>query len=157
MKDIINSKYAITEDGQVYSYLRKKYLKQEVLKNGYARVELAGKKYLVHRLVAEAYLPNPDNLPCVNHKDYNRQNNSVDNLEWCSYEYNNSYSSCVEAMANARKKRVRQLTLNGEEVAIWDSAAEAGRKLGICNVYQAANGSRKSAGGFRWEYVIGGN
>ena len=70
-----------------------KYLTNEkILKPlsfGYARVILSNKSYSVHRLVAEAFIPNPNNLPIINHKDGNKQNNCIDNLEWCDYSYNN--------------------------------------------------------------------
>lgn len=87
-----------------------KYIQVILCKNGkcYAR--------LVHRLVAEAFIPNPDNLPCVNHKDENKKNNVADNLEWCTYAYNNSYNDrvgkCRDKISNTLKGRKsnRQLT-----------------------------------------------
>ena len=67
-----------------------------MLRRGYARIRIYEsrnkfKTYQVHRLVAEAFLPNPNNYPIINHKDFNRSNNRVDNLEWCSYSYNRLY------------------------------------------------------------------
>lgn len=107
--------YEIDNDGNVKSLKRNKMLKHGINTNGYKQVELwkNNKPYpkLVHRLVAEAFLPNPLVLPCVNHKDENKLNNrvwinedgSVDyektNLEWCTYKYNNNYGSRNERIA----------------------------------------------------------
>lgn len=94
MKDIkgYEGQYAITDNGEVWSYKRKKFLKQFISNNGYMRVSLwrdgEGKNYRGHRLVAEAFIPNPDNLPEVNHKDWCRTNNRLENLEWCDSQYN---------------------------------------------------------------------
>lgn len=67
-----------------------------VLRGGYARIRIYNgrnkfKTYQIHRLVAEAFIPNPNNYPIINHKDFNRANNCVDNLEWCTYSYNRLY------------------------------------------------------------------
>lgn len=101
MKDIEEFKgsYAITEDGKIWSYKKKKYL--ATFKLDYEMVNLDGKLRAVHRLLAQAYIPNPNNLPIVNHKDENKFNNSLDNLEWCDHSYNRAWSQgkqveCIE-------------------------------------------------------------
>lgn len=104
-------------------------------------------------MVAETYIDNPNNYPIINHKDNNRSNNNVNNLEWCSYSYNNIYNDRAKSVAALKAQKVRQLTMEGELIKIWNSAAEASRELGISSVYRAANGTRKSAGGYKWEYV----
>ncbi len=75
-------------------------LKTTVRKDGYCKVNLGGyrnqKTLNLHRLVAIAFIPNPQNLPCINHKDENPSNNTVENLEWCSYKYNNNYGTFKE-------------------------------------------------------------
>lgn len=112
--------------------------------SGYLFVSLStgGKKCvrkLVHRLVAEAFLPNPDNLPCVNHKDESRTNNHVDNLEWCDYSYNHRFGShsekSVESSRRGRKdkwrpKYVLQYSREHELIAVYPSLAEACRQTG---------------------------
>ena len=61
--------------------------------SGYTIINIKSKHFLVHRLVAKAFIPNPNNYPQINHKDENKQNNRVDNLEWCTNKYNNNYGS----------------------------------------------------------------
>lgn len=94
MKDIKNYEglYAVTEDGQVYGYKRKNFLKPNQDKDGYLYVSLSKdgkpKTFRIHRLMAETYLPNPNNLPEVHHIDSNRKNNCVSNLQWVTQEDN---------------------------------------------------------------------
>lgn len=94
--------YSATDDGQIYSERSKKFLKPRLDKGGYQQVNLhkngVQKTYKVHRLIAMTFLKNPDNLPCVNHKDENRINNCIDNLEFCTHEYNNQYGSHSRAV-----------------------------------------------------------
>ena len=84
--------YDITTDGKIYNKKWGKYVKPQPNGTGYLRVHIAGKMYFVHRLVASKYIPNPDNLPQVNHKDGNKHNNSVDNLEWVSNKDNSLHA-----------------------------------------------------------------
>lgn len=88
--------YEISNLGNVKN-AKGKILKHRINKGGYLDINLykdgKSKSYLIHRLVAEAFIDNPNNLPQVNHKDENRQNNSVENLEWCDSKYNNNYGN----------------------------------------------------------------
>jgi len=107
--------YYITEDGKIYSGIQNKWLKTRISR-GYLVVNLQMKTKHVHRLVAETFIPNPDNLPVVNHKDENKLNSSVDNLEWCTHKYNNNYGTCIERMkktkASQRKTNKAELLTN---------------------------------------------
>ena len=108
-------------------------------KNGETR------SFSVHRLVAESFLPNPDALPEVNHKDENPRNNHVENLEWCTRQYNIDYS---------KSKPITQISEDGAIVKAFKSIAEASRKTGIgrTSINNALTGWAQSAGGYRWAY-----
>ncbi len=107
MKDIVGYEgiYAITSCGRVWSYRRNKFLSSYSTKNGYQLVSLCteGKEHqcYVHRLVGQAYIENPDNLPQINHKDEVTNHNWVNNLEWCTQQYNNNYGSHNVKMGQA--------------------------------------------------------
>ena len=98
--------YLVSNLGDVYSCLSNKKLKPGS-DNGYLKVNLCKnnkvKQFTVHRLVALAFLPNENNYPCVNHKDENPRNNNVNNLEWCTYKYNNNYGSIRERIIKTLK------------------------------------------------------
>ncbi len=111
MKEFRNSGYLVSENGDVFFKDRK--ITEDVCKNGYARVWIGTmkKKFMVHRIVAEVYLENPNNYPIVNHKDFNKLNNSVDNLEWCTYLYNSQYNFTVpEKMKSLKGRRIPSFT-----------------------------------------------
>lgn len=143
-----------------YKLIKGKVLKCTKCVNGYMKVNLYKKKqkktHLIHRLVADAFIPNPNNYPVINHINEIKTDNRACNLEYCTMQYNNEYSGTTEKMINARKKAVIQLTLNGRFVAEFDSASEAGRKTGINhrNISSVCLNKYgyKSAGGYRWSY-----
>lgn len=156
MKDIFGYEgiYAITEDGQVWSYKRNRFKTQTAENRGYLRVNLSKegqtKTYGVHRLVAEAYLPNPNNYSDVNHKDENKANNSVDNLEWCSHKYNTNYGTRNTKIIEKRQKRIYCVELD----RTFDSFVQAAQITGIHkgNICQCCKGKLKTAGGYHWKY-----
>lgn len=167
--------YEVTDDGRVYSHKTNKFLKENVLNTGYATVELfnknGSKRISIHRLVANAFIPNPKGLPCVNHKDENRQNNRVDNLEWCTHKYNSNYGNCRQkirerryvspekmrkfhlagAMANARP--IKDKTTGKTYPTIIDAQRDTG--INASHIGEVCKGKRLTAGKHEWEYIGG--
>ena len=131
-------------------------------KDGYLQVHLyknrKPKMFQVHRLVAEAFIPNPDNLPEVNHKDEDKTNNSVENLEWCTREYNNNYGThnkrVSKKMTNGKlSKIVLQYSLDGELIREWPSTRECERNgYYHGNVVACCRGERNFHKGYIWIY-----
>ena len=112
------------------------------------------KTFLVHRLVAENFLSNPNNLPCVNHKDENKENNYYTNLEWCSKQYNNTYGTRIEKAKQKLFVKVQKFTLDNTFIEEYNSIDEAGNSSNIspCNISNTLKGKQKTAGGFIWKY-----
>ena len=151
--------YLIDENGNVFREKTMRKLKQ-TLSKGYSYVELykdkQPKRCRVHRLVAKAYIPNPDCLPCINHKDEIKTNNNVGNLEWCTYQYNNTYGKVppVVKAVEARKITVIQISKDGEIIAEYESSHEAMRQTGFRqqNISSCCVGKRKTAYGYIWRH-----
>lgn len=113
------------------------------------------KTITVHRLVAKAFIPNPDNLPQVNHRDENKRNNCVSNLEWCSCKYNINYGTGIQRSTEKRSKSVLQLDINtGRVIYEYPSLMEVVRKLNISQsrISDCCRGKRKTAYGYKWKY-----
>ena len=134
MKQIVVDSYAtnyyITEDGKCYNDKTKKYLQGQISNSGYLNYNLSltpqiKKRYYAHRLVAQNYLQNPNNLPEVNHKDGNKLNNNVENLEWVSSSENIKHS--YELSLNPNQIKVYQFDTNLNLINVYKSIAEAGR------------------------------
>ena len=131
-------------------------------KGGYLQVQLCkdGKRkwFRVNRLVASAFLENPDNLPCVNHRNEIKTDNRAENLEWCSYEDNINHGTrnkrVSKAMTNGKlSKPVIQLSLDGKLIREWPSTAECGRNgFNIGHVAACCRGEEKTHKGFLWMY-----
>ena len=153
MKDVVGYEglYAVTSCGKIWSYRRQKFLEPSTNKKGYFQVVLykngKPKTHKVHRIVAEAYIPNLDNLPQINHKDENKTNNCLQNLEWCDAKYNNNYGTRNEKL----KKPILQFDLNGDFIREWSSATDVGREV-KSNICRCLNGRRPTAYGSIWKY-----
>lgn len=156
--------YSISNLGRVKSQIKKSgflYLKERIMNptiksNGYLQIDLIKsgnrKKFYVHRLVAEHFIPNPNNLPCVNHIDYNRVNNSCDNLEWCTYESNNIHSNNPAL----KGKRIGKYSKDGKLLEEFNSALEAAHSFGkprSSDILRCCKGERKYAYGFSWRFI----
>lgn len=125
--------------------------------NFYTYVQLKDKNgkwvnHSVHRLVANAFIPNPDNLPFVNHKDENGRNNVVSNLEWCTNIYNINYGSAQERRASKQRKIVMQFSVDGDFIQEFASMCEAEKRTGIDkgSISNCARSRCKTAGGYIW-------
>ena len=147
-KDIKNYEglYGITSCGRVWSYRRKKFLRPRKNTSGYWQVCLCKngeqKNFLLHRLVAEAYLPNPQNLPEINHIDECKEHNFIRNLEWCDRKYNVVYSLA---------KPVYCVELD----RVFESAHEAARQLGLyaTKITNCCKGKQKTTKGYYFNYA----
>lgn len=152
--------YQVSNLGRVYSIRTNKFLKPKLNRCGYLSVNLKYKGSRVtksiHRLVAEAFIENVNDLPQVNHIDEDKTNNCVDNLEWCSAKYNINYGTRNEKAAQHFRKPVLMFDLNNNFIKEFNSAAEAcsyvnGNScniIGCCLMYEHYN----SAYGYRWKY-----
>lgn len=116
--------------------------------------------YFIHRLVAQAFIPNPDKLPQVNHKDENKLNNNVENLEWCTAKYNVNYGRAIEKMKDSLInnpklcKIVYQFDLKGNLVKSYLSIKQASKETGInkSSIGFVCRGLKTTAGGFIWSF-----
>ena len=122
------------------------------------------KVYNVHYLVALTFIPNTNNLPCINHKDEDKYNNHVENLEWCSYSYNTKYNNNMRKKIDTRnannsrgcEKQVYQYDLQGNFIKKWDSLKSIQRELGykVSNISSCCLNKtyRHNAYGYKWSY-----
>ena len=132
-----------------YERLCKEKIKSITKKeNGYLQVELfknkTRKHFYIHRLVAQAFLNNVNNLSCINHKDENKVNNCVENLEYCSYEYNNNYGNHIKKCSESRSKKVMAINvINGYILEL--NSMKQGKLYGFNdgNIWRCCNGEKK--------------
>lgn len=135
--------YGITSCGKVYNFKKGAFLKGRVRKDGYLEYHIQGKYLLAHRLVAEAYIPNPDNLPTVDHIDQIKKHNYVNNLRWATTDTQNKN--------HPRCKRVKNVE-TGEIYPTLTAAAQRYNKA-VSNLSACLKGRQKTWCGYHWEYV----
>lgn len=150
-------RYEIQSNG-IKRFRKGRTLKLSLDKYGYNRVELnknsKPKLCLVHRLVAKTFIPNKLNLPQVNHKDEDKTNNQVDNLEWCTHDYNNTFGTRTKRISSKLSKKVYQYDLNLNFLKEWCSTKECD-KYGFCSkhISSCCIGKRKTHKGYIWSYT----
>ena len=167
-------RYSVSCNGQVLCWNWHRTGKPRICKlskegKGYFGVGIEGKMSLVHRLVAEAFIQNPLNKPCIDHVDTNRKNNCVWNLRWVTHKENSNNPLSIEhyrkncqnptlgkfGAENRRSIPIVQFSLNRQFIKKWACAREVERELGInqSNISSCCCGRYKSAGGFKWMYA----
>jgi hypothetical protein len=141
-----------------FYHVKGKILKPKIDKDGYFRIGLKKDKikkyYFIHRLVAITFINNPNNFLQVNHKDENKRNNQVNNLEWCNSKYNINYGNGIKKSALTRSKKIIQYDLNNNYIKTWDTMNDAIRFYnGNTQICQCCKGKRKNANGYKWKYA----
>ena len=162
-------KYAINREGRiyVYGYIRDPSLNKP---NIYARTSLIknkkNKQHFMHRLIAEAHIPNPDNYPVINHKDGNKQNNSIDNLEWCTVTHNNKHAydmglkknSVKQYNASAKQKRAIKYEDAEEIRRLYKTGNYTQRQLGdMCDIHHSTVSNIISGKNYKHKYFTEAN
>lgn len=150
--------YGIDTQGNIFGFKRKKIVKQKTNMFGYSTIKLCKENklyyFMVHRLVAQTFIPNPNNLPQVNHKDGNKQNNNVNNLEWCTRSYNmkHAYKTGLE---KPKGKKVYQWDNNHNLIKIYNSIRDANISMGLSKnskVIKTRCDNQKDYKGFLWSF-----
>lgn len=142
-------------------FMKSKMLKQMINSRGYSMVGLSkeGKerRWFVHILVAKAFIPNPNNLPQINHiKEDEKTNNCVENLEWCDCKYNCNYGTRNQKVGKKREQGVKQIDKNTNEVInVFKNALDAAKEISVNveNIHRCCKNKTGTSGGFKWQYV----
>jgi len=150
------AKYQISRHGQVYSLIRNKYRKPQVSTPGYLYYNLSNddgkiRHEFLHRLIGTVFIPNPENKPCINHKDGNKLNNNLDNLEWVTYKENSEHAVKTGLHHHTA---VNQYDKSGRFIQSFRSIKNASGKTNtspFC-ISGCCTGTYKTAGGFVWKY-----
>lgn len=149
--------YQISDLGRVKNS-KNQILKSSKRYDGYVKVNLSKngekKTYYLHRLVVSAFWGESSSTLHINHKDENKSNNSLDNLELCNQKYNNNYGTRGRRISKSLAKKVDQYDLNGNFIKTWNSHKEAEKVLHIFNISYVLSNRRRSAGGYIWRESI---
>ena len=167
-KDVVGYEglYQVSNYGRVKSLERKinnriyeeRIISQEKSKDGYLRVDLhkdGNRKHKkVHRLVAQSFLEDYQESKCINHKDENKHNNFLNNLEICDYSYNINYGSRNKKVSEKLSKKINQYDLDGNFIKTWDSMTQINKETGIClsNIFLCCRNKIKNCNGFIFKY-----
>lgn len=151
--------YIIYEDGQIWSNKTRKFMKPAKNSDGYLQTVLTNKDgerktVKIHRLVAIAFIPNPNNYTHINHIDENKLNNNVNNLEWCSAQHNELYGAHADVLLNAPREVLMLNAQTNQVIRSFNSLGEASRFLNKkgahSNIHKCLTNERKTAYGYRW-------
>lgn len=155
MKDIPNHpNYRVSPKGVIRSKKTNRYLKPNNNTSGYPSVTLDGKTVRVHRVVAEVFIPNPNNLECVNHINGDKEDNHMDNLEWCTRSENNRHARETGLHRPGGKKKPFWMKRNGEAIKKYNSAVEAFKDgFHPSTVSACLNGRKKTYKGYEFKYA----
>lgn len=160
--ELYNKKYKVSNYGEIFSCKIKKNLKPYYSSGGYLYVTIRDNNtnishhIKIHRLVAKLFLDNPNDYPCVNHIDGDKENNRVDNLEYCTYSYNMNHAISNDLIhIKGTKTKIDQYDLNGKFIKRWNSMADIERKYKVSHtaIRFCCLDLIKTCKGYKWKYV----
>ena len=152
-------RYKVSNTGKVYSLISNKILALRINKAGYSQINLYKdcdrKMFSIHRLVAQAFVPNPDNKPQINHIDEDKPNNNFNNLEWVTSKENNNHGTRLYRSAMKKRRAILCKNIESGEFIIYDSQISASHDLLIerTNINNTLRGRQKTTGGYTFEYI----
>lgn len=141
--------YFVSNKGRVLSKKWDARILKPHIQKGYCSVTLDNKPYFIHRLVASAFIPNPHNYSYINHKNEIPNDNRVENLEWCTEDYNIHYGTHLKRASEGESTEIVQCDLNGNEIARYKSMTEASKQTGVSVASICVNARGNGQSGLR--------